>query len=198
MSVFTTALKHTSDHNFSLILIECDWNQHAALCIAYSKVQQRPGNPDSPCQVTRNSSGLWCHYLGSASAPMLRAQGFELSCPGMVSGQCWAQQQPFWDPKAVGSPRSIHLTPWSDFSKIMFATLLPLITNLIKWKTVTLFDAVTSQYIRCLSSSSGVWNKRVTQPSLIKSFWSRSLLPAKGVCEAISFSEITEKIPRSS
>lgn len=105
MSVFTTALKHTSDHNFSLILIECDWNQHAALCIAYSKVQQRPGNPDSPCQVTRSSSGLWCHYLGSASAPMLRAQGFELSCPGMVSGQCWAQQQPFWDPKAVGSQK---------------------------------------------------------------------------------------------
>lgn len=133
-------------------------------------------------------------------------------CPNAQGSRVWTLMS--WDglramlspaaallgPEGCGVPEASTWPPEVTSQKIVFATLLPLITNLIKikWKTVTLFDVITSQYIRCLSSSSSVWDKRVTQPSLIKSFWSRSLLPAKGVCEAISFSEITEKIPRSS
>lgn len=87
---------------------------------------------------------------------------------------------------------------WSDFSEIGFATLWPLITNLnIKWKADTghpLFDVLTSQYIRCLSSSTSAQDKSVIQPALTESFRHKIQLLIKVFANQFGSSRLSERI----
>lgn len=75
----------------------------------------------------------------------------------------------------------MQLTPNKD--EATFQKLVLLITNLnIKWNAdigCPLFDVLTSQYKRSLSSSTSAQDKSVIQPALIKSFSSKIQLLVK-------------------